>query len=71
MVVLLVLGTIIFFLIVDAIRSMEIRVPRGTSYTTPDSKPLVVWRRTAGRGLNRITRFEEVSVGEWCNQEHR
>ena len=34
MVVLLVLGTIIFFLIVDAIRSMEIRVPRGTMHTT-------------------------------------
>jgi hypothetical protein len=40
MVVLLVLGTIIFFLIVDAIRSMEIRVPRGTMYTTPGFEAL-------------------------------
>ena len=40
MVVLLVLGTIIFFLTIDAIRSMEIRVPRGTMYTTPGFEAL-------------------------------
>jgi hypothetical protein len=35
MVVLLVVGTFVVFLTIDTIRSMEIRVPRGTSYTTP------------------------------------
>jgi len=34
MTVLLVLGTICFFLSVDAIRSMDIRVPSGTMHTT-------------------------------------
>ena len=34
MVVLLVLGFCIFFLTIDAIRSME-TVPKGTMYTTP------------------------------------
>ena len=34
MTVLLVLFTICFFLAVDAIRSMDIRVPSGTTYTT-------------------------------------
>ena len=34
MVVLLVLGTFIVFLAIDAVRS-RVRVPRGTMYTTP------------------------------------
>ncbi len=34
MVVLLVIGTFVFFLTVDALKSME-TVPKGTMYTTP------------------------------------
>jgi hypothetical protein len=52
MTVILVLGFCIFFLTVDAFRSME-TVPKGTSYTTPGFEALGCLSQDGGKKIEQ------------------